>query len=888
MKTLLFAAFGVLWSIFAFPQNKPIGIITGQIYNGESKEKLPGASVALLPQGSDQVKYSASSDASGNFRIPSIEIGIYQVVVKFMGYQPVIFSVEFSTSKPTVDIGAIHLMKIPISLKQIDIVQKKAILKHSKDTLEFNASYYPTRETDMMRELLKKLPGVEISTEGIITINGQEVKQILVDGKPYFGRNTKIATDNLLSGIVKSIQFIDRKPDAYEIQNGNTFQTEKAINVTLEHDQYGKVDGLLSAAGGPEGKFALRTKLNRFERRRQTSILANSDNINGLDEYHVGLKGINTSFVGGINFNQDWSNRLSFTGSYYLDNLKSMAESKSLRQNSFPGEVSNYNLNSMTRERSHIHAIEASLSYKIDSLSNLQFNSRAILSRKISDIDNSYTTMKSQIIQNNGKVDNRIDGRTGYYFNNLGFKRQFNHPAQQLRIDLSVAYNFNPSDLTNHSLTSYFTHDTPDRTDTINQFRMQRDRGSTFQFSASYAQAINQKWSLNLDLISNYSTTSSNRQVKGFDEFTHSYGVLVDSLSGGIQNSNFFNKAVIGIKVTKSICDLTIGANLYSNNQLTNSIGDHLAYKRNFTNLSPAFDLNLRISKKSFLHAAYDTRLLTPDPGQLFQLPDHTDPLYIRQGNPNLLPTLTHYLNLDYRKINPTNGSTFLATGFLGMLEHQMVNTTNMDSVGRQYTSLVNANGAWFTGIFISLSLPLNIAGMTAGGNNSSSVIMDRGYVNGQLNSLNRFNLLQQAFLRYSPKENMDFAITATLSYNTTSSKLQPDSRTNYFDYNFSLNANTSIFWNLFFTSSCKYTLATGRSDGYNNDRLVINLSLSKPVIKNSRGLIKVQVFDLLNRNFAYIRNVGETYVEDIQTKTISRLFLVGFTYYLKKDNSGK
>jgi len=859
-------------------------MVTGIILTDDSKSVLVDASIVLLsPRNPSTISYSALSDSSGRFLIRQVAIGDFPIMIKYVGYQPYMSIVKVTPTSTEINIGKVYLKRSSIVLKQIEIVQDKPRISLRKDTIEFNASYYQTKETDPMRELLRKLPGVEFSPDGTITVNGQVVNQIMIDGRPFFGKDTKIASNNLLSGIIKSIQIIDRKPDSQEMGASNSGQTEKAINITLKDDHYGKITGLFSAAGGIDEKYSAKTSINKFDKHRQLSFIANGDNINGLDSYADNSNGIKTTGIFGFNYNQDWSDRLSVNGSYYFGNIKSELATNSLRQNILPDMMTEYAQNSLVTENWTTHAMEAGLTYKLDSLNSFQLISRTSISLKNSLFKNSYTTSDLQKTLNSGTSKNVFEDNSIYNFNSIGYARKFRRVGQQFKLDFGFAYGHKVGSQVNHSNTDFSGVSDPVQLDTLDQHRSLLDQSPATQLTISYTHPLSATTSLNLEFRNNQAHTSSSRMVNDQDKFSHLYTIPVDSLSGVIRSKINMNKGIFCFQIAKPTFDLSFGANLQIYKQDVSNIGIQPAYRKSFVYFLPIVDFRYKLKRNAFLHLGYDGKVSPPNVDQLVQLPDNTNPLYISQGNPQLRPSLTHYVNADYRKINSRNGSTFFSSAYFGLIDHQLVNSIFMDSIGRQVSKPVNVLGAWFTGSFVSLSMPLKAKGMTLGTNNAVAVINDYSFINEQRNRINRLNINQRIYINYSINANAEFSLVAGIAYSHVKYSLQPASRTTYLDYNFSLEGRVTTIWGIELQTNSKYYLATGREAGYNIDRLIINLSATKSVLSNGRGLFKVQVFDLLNKNVNYLRNVGDGYIEDVQTNSLKRILMFGFVYNLKQ-----
>jgi hypothetical protein len=235
-QLLLILAFVTLWTHYTWAQAKH-GQVKGLLTDKNTNQPLADASVALLYARDSSIAASAFTDKKGAFSLEGLQMGAYKLYITYLGYQSSLQSVEITEERKIADLGAIPLQKTGVTLGEVEITEIKPPIKVKKDTLEFNAGSFKTRENAVVEELLKKLPGVEIGKDGTIKAQGETVKKILVDGKPFFGDDPKLTTKNLPANIIDKIQLIDKKSDQAQFTGINDGETEKAINITIKKDR---------------------------------------------------------------------------------------------------------------------------------------------------------------------------------------------------------------------------------------------------------------------------------------------------------------------------------------------------------------------------------------------------------------------------------------------------------------------------------------------------------------------------------------------------------------------------------------------------------------------------------------------------------------------------
>ncbi|HEY0273573.1 MAG TPA: carboxypeptidase regulatory-like domain-containing protein, partial [Chitinophaga sp.] len=249
----------VLYAAVSFGQSQ----IKGKLVDKDSKEAMPAAAVALLRSADSSVVQTAVTDNNGNFVMNGMGNGSFRVFVTFLGYKPMYRSVQITATNPQVDLGTVTLSRKGLSLNEVEIVQEKPPVVVKTDTLEFNAGSFKTRENAVVEDLVKKLPGVQVDKDGTITAQGQQVTRILVDGKPFFGTDPKLATKNLPADIVDKVQIIDRKSDQAQFTGIDDGNIEKAINIVLKPEKRKGYFGRATAGYGTDDHFMGSLTANR-------------------------------------------------------------------------------------------------------------------------------------------------------------------------------------------------------------------------------------------------------------------------------------------------------------------------------------------------------------------------------------------------------------------------------------------------------------------------------------------------------------------------------------------------------------------------------------------------------------------------------------------------
>ena len=170
--------------------------VTGTVLDGGDKSPVMQATVQILSLKDSTMVKGNVSDLDGNFAL-SVRPGKYLLKISYIGYTTFFRQIEMTRNKPRLNVGNIELQADAIMLGEAVVVAQAPEVTAAEDTLVYNSSAYRVPEGSALEELVKKLPGAEVDENGKITINGKEIKKIMIDGKEFFADDPNIAMKNL-------------------------------------------------------------------------------------------------------------------------------------------------------------------------------------------------------------------------------------------------------------------------------------------------------------------------------------------------------------------------------------------------------------------------------------------------------------------------------------------------------------------------------------------------------------------------------------------------------------------------------------------------------------------------------------------------------------------
>lgn len=184
-------------------------IITGNIIDNKDKSALIGASVILAPIADSTAKTGTTTDTAGNFALSNVKAGQYILRVVYIGYATQERKITISSD---LSLGTIGISVKGNVLNTVTVQGKQITAQQTGDTSQFNANAYKTNPDASAEDLVAKMPGITSDNSGV-KVNGENVQQVYVDGKPFFGNDPTLALKNLPAEIIDKIQVFDKLSD---------------------------------------------------------------------------------------------------------------------------------------------------------------------------------------------------------------------------------------------------------------------------------------------------------------------------------------------------------------------------------------------------------------------------------------------------------------------------------------------------------------------------------------------------------------------------------------------------------------------------------------------------------------------------------------------------
>jgi hypothetical protein len=306
-----------------------------------------------------------------------------------------------------------------------------------------------------------------------------------------------------------------------------------------------------------------------------------------------------------------------------------------------------------------------------------------------------------------------------------------------------------------------------------------------------------------------------------------------------------------------------------------------------------------KISRYKNIHFFYRTSTNTPSISQLQNVVDNSNTLLLTTGNPHLSQEYSHNFMLRYGTTNTNRSTNFFMFLNASFIQNHINNATiipDKDTIidniilkrGTQLSIPVNTDGYSTLNAFSAFGFPVNPLKSNINLNAGLSYIHSPGMINNLKNISETITPNIGIVIASNISDKTDFTLSYTGNYNFVSNSLSlnKNENNNYFSQTATAKFYQLLLKRFVITSDFSYTKYDGLSGSYNQEIFLWNAGIAYKFLKNNAAEIKFSVTDILNQNKSISRTVYETYIEDNQTQTLKRYFILTFTYNLRSFNN--
>ncbi|MFY0254998.1 outer membrane beta-barrel protein [Chitinophaga sp. 30R24] len=803
------------------------------------------------------------------------------------------------------------------------VVKGKASLRAKGDTLEYDASKYKTKENAVVGDLLQKLPGVRVDRNGNIIAQGETVQKILVDGKEFFGNDPAIATRNLTADMVDKIQVLDRVSDQTAFTGVDDGNRVKTINIITKKDMKKGYFGNVSAGAGASNKYEAGTNINSFSGDQQLSFLYKANNVNksgfsGAELMHLATSnpemfsqlpdyataellkmkgvqsigadpatiaqltnpiGLNNMQYGGLNYNNNLGHQIELHGSYFFNRSTTTNQYDYHRYYQLPDSSWQQQENGNTKATNVNHRFNFSLDVPFNANNRLKISPSLFILQSNDANQRTYTAMNNNqdYLLNNGDQSRQMSLQSWQGGTDILFQHKFPQKGHTLSATISPSWMSTHNNTLNIAHNNIYNIKNPEA-DSVNQQLKGDNRSFSINNNIAYTVPLSTTHTLLLSETLYYANAHNEQNALNFNYNAHGYTINDPAYNDNLTSSIL--KSIPDIAVAAKYKHLTynVGLGWQTTSQQGSSALKGYEIDHHYQALLPHFNARYQFSAANKLTLDYKTTVLLPSVAQLQPLPDLSNPLDIRQGNPDLQPAIRHSLQANWVFSNASTGNyTHISFGS-NITDHQFTPYTVTDSsTGKQLTHPVNTNGNLNTNLSFEHFIRTNedgaglSLGMDLSHNNYPS------WFNGIRQQNTQNSIGPDITYNFYPLSNLNLSAHINPAYNTNSASHQ-----SYWWLNYDVSAVATLPWNMQAESELTCYTSSGLSKDYNTTNILWNASLTKNVGRNFS--LKATATDILGQNKSIRRLVREGYTEDQRNNVLGQYFMVGFTYNLRAN----
>ncbi len=938
MKKLILLSLMTVLSMFVCAQNRTV---SGKLTDRDTKEGVMMATVQMLRADSTFVK-GTLTNGSGEFSITAPDNGKYLLRFTSVGYTSIVKPVVISEDKNR-DMGNIVFSADAIMLKGATVVGQAAKVTVQEDTFVYNASAYRTPEGSVVEELVKKLPGAQVDDDGKITINGKEVKKILVDGKEFMTGDTKTAMKNLPTSIIDKIKTYEEKSDLAKVTGIDDGEEETVLDFGIKKGMNKGFMANADAAAGTHGRYAERLMGGYFKDNMKLMLFGNANNTNdmgfpggGGGRFGGGRQGLNANKMLGVNLNYEKGKKFNMNGSVRWNHGDGDIRTEQSAENFVSSAGSFSNSLNQRYTRSNSWNTNFRMEWKPDTMTNILF--RPKMSYSTSDgitmgtsasynedpymyVDDPLSEDAIDELAERDLMVNTRKNRSISYGNDksvgamLQYNRKLNSKGRNITLRADASYkdsdnkNLSVSDVHLYQVMDKYGNDSTYQT---NRFNYTPATSSSYAVQATYSEPIFRAMFLQFSYKFTYKYNKSDRSTYDFSNMGEDFfsgispayrgwdgyisrldnpleSYLDEKLSRFSEYTNYIHEMQLMLRVIRQKYKMNVGVMVQP--QKTHFVQDYQGTQsdmtRNVVNVTPTFDFRYRFSKVSNLRIRYRGTTSQPSMSDLLDITDDSDPLNITKGNPGLKPSFTNTLHINYNNYIQNHQRAIMAALNYSNTRNSISNMVTYDEqTGGRTTRPENINGNWNMSGMLMFNTAIDSTGYwnvntftSAGYNNYVGYLSLDKRADSQKNTTRTTTLSER--LSGSYRNNwLEVELDGTLNYTHTRNLLQSQSNLDTWQFSYGGSVTVYMPWGMSIATNMHENSRRGYNDNsMNTNELIWNAQISQPFLKGNALNVSLQFYDILHNQSNFSRTINAMQRSDTRYNSVNSYAMLHVVY---------
>jgi hypothetical protein len=694
----------------SFAQIKLEGIVKDSIGT-----PLELANVIAINQESNKLESYAITNEQGRFKLNLGKNANYKVQISYIGMK----TADAIINAKEVDISRDFTLQYDNALDAIELTYEMPVTIKG-DTITYNADSFNKGTERKLGDVLKNLPGVEVTADGEIEVEGKIVSKVMIDGKDFFDGDSKLATKNIPANAIDKVQVLKNYAEVGQLSGVTNNQDNIAINLKLKKGKEAFWFGDVTAGSGiadTEGLYLFQPKLFYYSPKLSINFIGDLNNIGEVafsrrDFFNFGggfrapsrqsgtninlgdnglgflslqnnrAKDINSK-LGAANFSYSPNKSLDISGfAIFSSSRIELQENNSVEYTNSELGIPDEDTQSNTQQKSDLGTVKLSAKYKPNASNQLDYDILGRLTKESQD-QNFFSSVIGNINQFEDTNPFRLNQNLNYYYT-LDETNIFAFEAQHLIQDEDPFYNAIIEEKANYEITA----DGLGLDDSQINYNIAQDkRVKTNQLDAKldYWNILNTKSNINFTLgtiLSNQQFNSNIFQYLDDGSIFDSTPTFNDGLDTNDTDYNFTDLYVgAHYQFKTGIFTFTPGVSAHAYSTNNSQFGER--YTDNFFRVLPDFDMRIQLKKSETLNLNYRMQTQFTDVNNFARGLVLNSYNSLFSGNEALENAVSHNVNLTYFSFNMFNYTNVFGSINYSKRIDQIRNLTNFESVIR-------------------------------------------------------------------------------------------------------------------------------------------------------------------------------------------------------------
>ena len=944
MRKVIFLIVALATSVATFAQRA----VSGKVVEQDTKEAVIQATAALLS--GEKVVANAVTNVEGGFTIKAPQDGSYTLKITYVGFKTITKKIAVKDGKD-VNVGTLSMAPDAIMLQGATVTAHASKVTLKADTFVYNANAFRTPEGSVVEELVKRLPGAEVSDDGTIKINGKEVKKILVDGKEFMTGDTKTAIKNLPTNIIDRIKAYDQQSDLARVSGIEDGEEQTVLDFGIKAGMNKGIMVNADLAAGTSNRYAGRIFGGVMKDNMKVFLMTNANNTNdmgfpgggGGGRFGGGRQGLTANKMTGLNMNYE-ADKLKLDGSVRWNHSDGDAVSKRSSETFYSETLSQWS-NSLSQNftRSNNWNAQMRLEWQPDSMTNILFrptfryntqdgnqtsDEATFNSNPYDYVDNPLDELQ-KLINQNIVVNNRMQKSISYSDSKnvngmLQFNRKLSNTGRNLTVQLNAGWSDGTSKSVSDSYINYFqllNYLGGDSTLVTRRYAVTPTKNWNYSARFTYSEPIFPRTYLQFSYQYQYRYQKSDRGTYDFsdfpligvngiwtggyrswDSYLAQFGSNIEpykdnDLSRFSEYKNYIHTAEVMLRVVRNAYNLNIGVQMVpQKSHFTQDYqGIHTDTTRTVTNFAPTVDFRWKKSATGQLRFTYRANTTQPSMTDLLDITDDSDPLNIQKGNPGLKPSFRQNFNLFYNDYFQKHQRAVMTFVNFSTTNNAISNkTTRNPETGGRVTRPENINGNWNGNVGFMFNTAIDSAGFfNVNTFTNLSYAHNVGYVSVDMlsdsqKSVTKSTGIGERLAASYRNEWLEVELNGSLNYNHNRSELQKNNNLDTWQFTYGGMIGITAPWGTALTTNMNMQSRRGYNDpSMNTNELIWNAQISQSFLRGNALTVSLQLYDILHQQSTISQTLSAAMNSETEYNAITSYGMLHVIYRLNLFGGG-